>query len=127
MIALTYTQGLLYLVVDVGNVHDEVHIQAKVVHHDAADDVGGHIVPRVAQVALVVDGRAAGVPAHLAGLRRVEADGGAGLEGVVDPQVLDGLAHVGAEAAWRGNQEGVARGVGWEVWLAEGTKPEFEM
>lgn len=119
MIALTYTQGLLYLVVDVGNVHDEVHIQAKVVHHDAADDVGGHIVPGMAQVALVVYCRAASIPAHFAGLGRVEADWGARLERVVHAEGVDGLAHCGGS-----DQAAVTKEVMWIARWTKGAKGE---
>ena len=54
------------LVVDIRYVHDILDVELEVVHQNAAYHVRSHIVARVAQVALVVNCRAADVPADLA-------------------------------------------------------------
>lgn len=88
----------IYLVIDVGDVHDEIYIEVKVVHHDAPDDVRGDIVPCVAEMALVVDRRSAGIPRHLARVFGVKADRAAGLERVVDSQAVSRVGHSGGKA-----------------------------
>ena len=52
------------LIVDVGDVHDEADVVAKVIGHDAPQDVEVDVVPRVAHVRAVVHRRAADVPPH---------------------------------------------------------------
>lgn len=79
-----------YLVIDICDVHDKVQLEAKVVHENAPDDIGRDIVARMAQVALVVHGRTAGVPGDLAGLNWLEGHRRSRLEGAVNLERLHG-------------------------------------
>jgi hypothetical protein len=88
--AIDWVSHEQYLVVYVGDVHDEVDLVVEVVRENAANDVCRDIVAGVAEVALVVDGRAAGVPGDLAGLNWHEGNGIPRLQGAVDLERLHG-------------------------------------
>jgi len=92
----------LYLVVNVGHVHDVLDFEVKIMHHDAPDDIAGHIVSRMAEMTLVVDCRAAGVPRHLARLHGDKRHRRTWLERVVD---LEGLHDGGAVCSTGGTIE----------------------
>lgn len=79
-----------YLVINVCNVHDKLDVKAKVVLEDAPNDVGRYVVARMSQMALVVDGRSADIPRHLAGLNRLEGHRRAGLQRAVNLERLHG-------------------------------------
>lgn len=56
-----------YLVIDVCNVHHKIDLELEVIPHDSAYDIRRHVVPSMAQMGIVVDGRATGVPADTIG------------------------------------------------------------
>ncbi|KAI6751862.1 hypothetical protein HG531_006558 [Fusarium graminearum] len=83
-VALCPACSLSYLVVNIGNVHDKLDLEAKVVHQDTTDNVCRDIVASMTQVTLVVYGRTAGIPRDLALLDRDKWHWGAGLERIVE-------------------------------------------
>lgn len=51
-----------YLVIDIGDVHDKLHVELEVIPENSTQDIGTDIVPGVAQMRIVVDCRTASVP-----------------------------------------------------------------
>lgn len=74
---------LSYLVVNVGNVHDKVDVEAKVVHQNTTNNVCRDIVASMTQVTLVIYSRTASVPRDLALFNRDKGHWSARLERVV--------------------------------------------
>ena len=95
-----------YLVVDVGNIHNELDVGTKIVHQDATNNVGRDIVARMPQMTLVVDSRTAGIPRHLSRLNRHKGHWRARLQGVVD---LQGLHCVGCDSCILSSKKSLCR------------------
>jgi hypothetical protein len=76
--------GITNLVVNICNVHDKVDVQLKVMHQDAPNDIGRHIVPRMAKMAEVVYSRSADIPGHLSFFPSHEGYRGARLQRVMN-------------------------------------------
>lgn len=51
-----------YLVIYIGDVHDEFNVKFKVVPHDPPDNVCAHIIPSMAEVRVVVHGWSTSIP-----------------------------------------------------------------
>lgn len=64
-----YKKSPAHLVVDICNIHDEFHIELKVVAHDTPNDICADIVPGMTQMRIIVDSRPASIPGHLLSFR----------------------------------------------------------
>lgn len=75
--------GQFYLVVNIRHVHDILDIEAKVMHHDATNDIASHIVSSMSQMAFVVNCRTAHIPGDLARLHGHKGHRRPWLKGIV--------------------------------------------
>ena len=78
-------------------------------HQDATNDIRSDIVAGVSQVALVVDGRAADVPADLAVLLGNKGDGKAGVQRVMKLERSHGGSRAESVEAENGSRRGEYR------------------
>lgn len=51
-----------YLVIDVGDVHYKLDVELEVVAQYAPNDIRGHIIARMAEMCIIVNGGAANIP-----------------------------------------------------------------
>ena len=64
--------GGTHLVIEIGDVHDVLHIIVEVVAHHATHDIECNVRARMAHVRRIVHGRATAVPGHTLAARRDE-------------------------------------------------------